>query len=97
MEPVEMLKLLDVLRSRESEALTRDAMSLIQGMTPRDANFLGPENHTCLVRQEILVLYNRHQSLQHAKEHMAPFEKEFDEERKTKEPVIEEGKEPTVE
>ena len=66
-------------------------------MTPRDANFLGPENHTCLVRQEILVLYNRHQSLQHAKEHMAPFEKEFDEERKTKEPVIEEGKEPTVE
>lgn len=69
----------------------------LQGMTPRDANFMGPEYHTCLVRQEILVLYNRHQSLKYAKEKMGPFEKEYDEERKNKEPVIEEGKEPTVE
>ena len=29
----------------------------LQGMTPRDVNFMGSENHTCLVRQELLVLY----------------------------------------
>ena len=52
-------------------------------MTPRDANFIGPEYHTCLVRQELLVLYNRHMSLQYAKEKMVPFEKEIDEERKS--------------
>ena len=69
----------------------------LQGMTPRDANFIGPEYHSCLVRQELLVLYNRQMSLQYAKEKMTPFEKEIDEERKSKEPVIEEGKEPTQE
>lgn len=31
----------------------------LQGMTPRDANFEGADNHTCLVRQELLVLFQR--------------------------------------
>jgi hypothetical protein len=26
----------------------------MQGMTPRDTNFLGIENHTCLIRQELI-------------------------------------------
>lgn len=43
------------------------------------------------------MLYNRHLSLQYAKEKMVPFEKEIDEERKAIEPIIEEGKEPTQE
>ena len=29
----------------------------LQGIVPRDANFLGEENHTCLVRQELTLLY----------------------------------------
>ena len=29
----------------------------LQGMAPRDANYLGPEHHTCLVRKELLTLY----------------------------------------
>jgi protein TIF31 len=29
----------------------------LQGMTPRDANWLGDENHTCLLRQELLLMY----------------------------------------
>ena len=33
----------------------------LQGMQPRDANYLGPENHACLVRQELVLLYHRHQ------------------------------------
>ena len=31
----------------------------IQGVTPRDANYLGPENHTCLIRPELILLYQR--------------------------------------
>lgn len=31
----------------------------LQGMTPRDANWLGEENHTCLLRQELMLLYQR--------------------------------------
>jgi len=31
----------------------------LQGMTPRDANYLGDENHTCLLRQELLLIYQK--------------------------------------
>lgn len=36
----------------------------MQGMTPRDTNYLGEENHTCLVRQELITLYQRHLSVE---------------------------------
>jgi hypothetical protein len=29
----------------------------LQGFTPRDANYLGDENHSCLVRPELLNIY----------------------------------------
>jgi hypothetical protein len=66
-------------------------------MTPRDANFEGEENHTCLVRQELIVLYQRHLALQNAREKMKPFDQEVDEELKSKMPKLEEGKQPTEE
>lgn len=31
----------------------------LQGMTPRDANYLDEEHHTCLVRPELILLYQR--------------------------------------
>lgn len=69
----------------------------LQGMTPRDANFLGEENHTCLVRQELLVLYQRHLAYEAAKALMEDFNKEQEAELKEKLPKIEEGKEPAEE
>jgi len=69
----------------------------VQGMTPRDANFLGEEYHTCLVRQELLVLYQRHLQMEHAKSKMGAFDKELEAELKEKEPKVEEGKEATEE
>jgi hypothetical protein len=47
-------------------------------MTPRDANFLGDENHTCLVRQELVLLYQRHKQLEIIKEEMEVFEKSIE-------------------
>lgn len=67
----------------------------LQGMTPRDANYMGPQNHTCLARQELLVLYQRHLSMQYAKEKMEEEEKKLNEEFKAREPKAEEGKELT--
>ena len=69
----------------------------LQGMTPRDANYLGDSNHTALIRQELLVMYQRYRSLEHAKEKMVSFEKEVDEERNGKYPKPEEGKDLTEE
>jgi len=66
-------------------------------MTPRDANFLGEDNHTCLVRQELLVLYQKHLQVQHAKKGMPEFETEMEKELKERQPKIEEGKEITDE
>ena len=69
----------------------------LQGMTPRDANYMGDENHTCLIRQELLILYQRQKNLESAKAKMEEFEKELEKEKAEKEPKIEEGKEPTEE
>jgi len=69
----------------------------LQGLTPRDANYIGEEYHTCLVRQELLILYQRSKNFDYAKEKMEEFEKEIDAEKKDKMPKIEEGKEPTEE
>lgn len=71
----------------------------LQGMQPRDANYLGDENHTCLVRQELILLYHRHQQVEHARIKLKEAEKELEDERtaKIKEIGIEEGKEATPE
>jgi len=58
----------------------------LQGMTPRDANYLGEENHTCLVRPELLNIYHRHRCLEETKAKMGDFEKEIEEERKKRMP-----------
>jgi hypothetical protein len=29
----------------------------LQGFTPRDANYLGEENHACLMRPEMMMIY----------------------------------------
>ena len=71
----------------------------LQGMTPRDGNYLGEEYHTCLVRQELVLLYHRNQCLEHAKEKMKDVEKELEADYKAKEAAlgIEEKKELTDE
>jgi hypothetical protein len=48
----------------------------IQGITPRDANYMGDDNHTCLVRQEMLHLYHRSRQFEHAKTNIADFDKQ---------------------
>jgi hypothetical protein len=40
----------------------------LQGMTPRDANYPGEENHTCLVRHELLPIYLQQVNFEKAKE-----------------------------
>ena len=49
----------------------------LQGMTPRDANFLGDEYHTCLVRPELISLYQKHKNMQYAGEKMEAFTKQM--------------------
>ena len=68
-------------------------------MTPRDANYLGDENHTCLLRQELLILAHRHKQVEHAKIKMKELEADNEKEKKEfeKEVGLEEGKETTVE
>lgn len=53
----------------------------LQGMTPRDANFLGDENHACVVRPELITLYQKHKNLNYAGEKMQVFAKQMQEER----------------
>lgn len=53
----------------------------LQGMTPRDANYLGDENHACVVRPELITLYQKHKNLNYAGEKMQVFAKQMQEER----------------
>lgn len=52
----------------------------LQGIIPRDANYLGDENHTCLVRQELTILYQRHLASEFAKEKMVEYEESINKE-----------------
>jgi len=47
----------------------------MQGMTPRDANYLGVENHTALVRPELINIYQKHKNMQYAGDRMEGFTK----------------------
>ena len=56
----------------------------LQGMTPRDANYLGDEYHTCLIRQELINAFMRDKSLNHAKEMMIEADKLLEEEKNSR-------------
>jgi hypothetical protein len=47
----------------------------LQGLTPRDANYKGDEFHTCLLRPELLLIYQRTKSMEYAQEKMVEFNK----------------------
>jgi len=66
-------------------------------MTPRDANYLGDEYHTCLIRPERIDIYNREKSIDHAKEMMKEADKVLEAEKDKRTPKVEEGKEMTDE
>ena len=38
----------------------------LQGLVPRDANFKGDDNHTCLVRHELISNFQKTKSLEYA-------------------------------
>ena len=60
---------------------------------PRDSNYIGDDFHTCLIRPELLSLFQRAQNMDFASEHIKDFSNKLDEERKAAEPKAEEGKE----
>lgn len=40
----------------------------LQGLTPRDANYLGEDNHTCLLRPELILIYQKTKNIEHSQE-----------------------------
>ena len=68
----------------------------LQGLTPRDANYLGEEYHTCLLRPELLALYQRSKNRDYASAKMKEFVKELEAKREP-EPKASEGEELTDE
>ena len=64
---------------------------------PRDANYIGDDFHTCLVRPELINLYQRSMSMDYASKHIKEFAEKLDTERLAAEPKPEEGKELTEE
>lgn len=69
----------------------------LQGLFPRDANFQGENYHTCCLRQELLVLYQRNKNIEFAQKEMEKFDLEIEEERREREPKVAEGAELTEE
>ena len=45
----------------------------LQGLVPRDANYLGDDFHTCLVRPELISLYHRSEAMDYASERIKEF------------------------
>lgn len=68
----------------------------LQGLTPRDANYKGEDNHTCLLRPELLIMLQRAKNLEYAQGKMKELQAKLDKEREA-DPVPEEGKELTDE
>jgi hypothetical protein len=42
----------------------------LQGLTPRDANYKGDDFHTCLLRPELLMMYQRTKNIDYASSKM---------------------------
>lgn len=53
----------------------------LQGLTPRDANYKGEEYHTCLLRPELLMIYQRTKNIEYAQAKMAEYNKALEEEK----------------
>lgn len=53
----------------------------LQGLTPRDANFMGDDNHSALVRPELVNLFLRHKNMEYASGKMKDFTKELEAKR----------------
>lgn len=53
----------------------------MQGLTPRDANYKGEDFHTCLLRPELLIIYQRTKNIEYAQAKMIEFNKAIEEER----------------
>jgi hypothetical protein len=51
----------------------------LQGFTPRDANYKGEENHTCLLRPELLALFQRTKNIEYARDRVKEYEKREEE------------------
>ena len=66
-------------------------------MVPRDANYKGDEYHACLVRPELVGLFQRSKNMEYATEHIKDFAANLDAEREKQEAKAEEGKELTDE
>ena len=47
----------------------------MNGLTPRDVNYLGDEFSCCLVRHELITLYQKHKKMSYAGEKMSAYYK----------------------
>jgi hypothetical protein len=50
----------------------------LQGLNPRDSNYKGDEFHTCLLRPELLIIYQRNHSIEATQKQMEEFKKKFE-------------------
>lgn len=50
----------------------------LQGLTPRDANYKGDDFHTCLLRPELLMMYQRTKNIDYASTKMQELQKQID-------------------
>lgn len=57
----------------------------LQGLTPRDANYKGEDYHTCLLRPELLLLYQRTKNIEYAQGKIAEYNKALEEEKSKEE------------
>lgn len=48
----------------------------LQGLTPRDYNYKGEEYHTCLLRPELLMIYQKQKSVEYATEKIKQYKEE---------------------
>jgi len=65
----------------------------LQGLTPRDANYVDETDparfHTCLVRPELISLYQRTKNMLFAQEHMVEFNKNLEAAREPEQKPVE--------
>lgn len=67
----------------------------LQGLTPRDTNYLGDEFHTCLLRPELMLIFQRTKNIEYATTKMGEFNKQLEEERSKDEVAVKKPEEMT--
>ena len=50
----------------------------LQGLTPRDCNYLGDDYHTCLLRPELMLIFQRTKNIEYASVKIAEFNKKYE-------------------